>query len=195
MSDLVRRASEYATRAHQRIDHRRKYNKQPYHVHLEAVARMVATVTDDQEVIAAAWLHDTVEDTPATLDDIEAEFGKPVAELVEELTDVSKPGDGNRVVRKEIDRNHTSQASGRAKTVKLADLIDNCRDITKHDPRFARIYLGEMEELLLEAGGATLRAVVANPASSAVAEGTELDVSFRAEDAVLLPTTTGEHVT
>ena len=91
MNDLVRLASEYARHAHQRIDHRRKYSKQPYHVHLEAVAGMVAAVTDDPEVIAAAWLHDTVEDTPATLDDIEAEFGKPVADLVEELTDISKP--------------------------------------------------------------------------------------------------------
>ena len=66
MSDLVKRASEYATSAHQRINHRRKYNKQPYHVHLEAVAGLVASVCDDQEMIAAAWLHDTVEDTPAT---------------------------------------------------------------------------------------------------------------------------------
>lgn len=158
MIDLVKHASEYATRAHQRIDHRRKYSKQPYHVHLEAVAKLVATVSDNPETLAAAWLHDTVEDTPATLDDIEAEFGKPVAELVEELTDISKPGDGNRARRKEIDRKHLAQASRHAKTVKLADLIDNCKDITRHDPRFARIYLGEMALLLdvLKAGDAAL---------------------------------------
>ena len=148
MTDLVRRAQDYATRAHQRIGQVRKYNKQPYHVHLEAVAKLVAEVTDDPETIAAAWLHDTVEDTPATLEDIEAEFGLPVAELVEELSDVSKPSDGNRATRKAIDRDHTAQASARAKTVKLADLIDNCRDITKHDPRFARVYLVEMGALL-----------------------------------------------
>ena len=158
MTDLVKRASEYATQAHQRINHLRKYSKQPYHVHLEAVARLVASVTDDPEVIAAAWLHDTVEDTSATLDDIEAEFGKSIADLVEELTDVSKPSDGNRAVRKEIDRTHSAQASSRAKTVKLADLIDNCKDIAKHDPRFARIYLAEMAQLLdvLTAGDASL---------------------------------------
>lgn len=148
MPDLVERASDYATRAHQRIDQRRKYSKQPYHVHLEAVARLVAGVTDDAQMIAAAWLHDTVEDTPATLDDIEAQFGAAVAELVEELTDISKPSDGNRARRKAIDRQHSAQASARAKTVKLADLIDNCRDITKHDPRFARVYLVEMAALL-----------------------------------------------
>ena len=148
MKNLVDRARDFATTAHTRIEHRRKYSNQPYEVHLEAVARLVATVSDDPETIAAAWLHDTVEDTPATLDDIEAGFGAGVAELVEELTDVSKPGDGNRARRKELDRQHLAQASARAKTVKLADLIDNCRDITGHDPRFARIYLAEMRALL-----------------------------------------------
>ena len=145
---LVDRARVYATEAHQRINHRRKYNNEPYHVHLNAVAKLVSSVTDNEAVIAAAWLHDTVEDTQATLDDIEETFGIVVAELVEELTDVSKPGDGNRVTRKRIDRLHLSQASRRAKTVKLADLIDNCKDITRHDPRFAQVYLEEMNELL-----------------------------------------------
>jgi hypothetical protein len=148
MSDLVERAREFATTAHQRIGHQRKYSKQPYHVHLEAVAKRVANVVDDPEMIAAAWLHDTVEDTPATLDDIEEYFGAAVAELVEELTDVSKPSDGNRARRKEIDRMHSAQASARSKTVKLADLIDNCKDIAKHDERFARVYLVEMGALL-----------------------------------------------
>jgi hypothetical protein len=148
MADLTERARDYATRAHRRIDQRRKYSKQPYHVHLEAVARLVASVTDDPEMIAAAWLHDTVEDTQATLEDVEEQFGTAVAELVEELTDISKPGDGNRATRKALDRRHTAQASARAKTVKLADLIDNCQDITRHDPRFARVYLPEMAALL-----------------------------------------------
>jgi hypothetical protein len=148
MSDLVERARNFATKAHQRIDHRRKYSKQPYQVHLEAVAKLVASVSDDPETIAAAWLHDTLEDTPATLGDIEEHFGVTVAELVEELTDVSRPGDGNRAKRKHLDRMHLAQASPRAKTVKLADLIDNCKDITRHDERFAKIYLAEMDRLL-----------------------------------------------
>ena len=71
----MHRAREFATQAHRRIDQRRKYSKQAYEVHLKAVADLVASVTDDQEMIAAAWLHDTVEDTPATLGDIEREFG------------------------------------------------------------------------------------------------------------------------
>jgi hypothetical protein len=145
---LVHRAREFATQAHRRIDQRRKYSKQAYEVHLRAVADLVARVTEDQEMIAAAWLHDTVEDTPATLGDIEREFGRGVAQLVADLTDVSRPGDGNRAVRKAIDRAHSAQADARAKTVKLADLTDNCRDICQHDKRFARVFMVEMAALL-----------------------------------------------
>lgn len=144
----MQRAVKFATQAHRRIDQRRKYSKQPYEVHLKSVAEIVASVTDDEEMLAAAWLHDTVEDTPATIEDIEREFGEGVASLVSDLTDVSRPGDGNRAVRKAIDRAHSAQASARAKTVKLADLIDNCRDICGHDERFARVFLVEMAALL-----------------------------------------------
>lgn len=149
MSDLISRARQFATEAHQRIDHHRKYTHQPYQVHLKAVANLVAGVTDDPEMIAAAWLHDTVEDTPATFYDIEREFGMTVAKLVSELTDVSRPSDGNRAARKAIDRSHAAEASPRAMSIKLADLIDNCRDICKHDPRFAQVYVRE-KALLLE---------------------------------------------
>ena len=148
MSELVKQAREFATVAHQRINHRRKYTRQPYEVHLKSVAHIVASVTDDEEMIAAAWLHDTVEDTAATHYDIEQQFGKGVHDLVYALTDISKPGDGNRATRKGIDRAHLARASVRAKSVKLADLIDNLRDICKHDAKFAKVYLQEMSALL-----------------------------------------------
>jgi hypothetical protein len=159
MTDLVAEARRFATEAHRRIQHQRKYSGQPYEVHLKAVAAIVAEVTDDPEMIAAAWLHDTVEDTPATFEDIERAFGPPVASLVRELTDVSRAGDGNRAARKAIDRAHLAAASARAQTVKLADLIDNCRDICRNDERFARVFLGEAVALLqvLELGDARLR--------------------------------------
>lgn len=147
-NDLVQKAREFATNAHTRIDHRRKYSKQPYSTHLAAVAKIVESVTDDAETIAAAWLHDVVEDTTATLYDIEQEFGARTASLVSQLTDVSKPSDGNRATRKEMDRQHLANASAKAQTVKLADLIDNSRDICKNDPRFSVVYLKEMQALL-----------------------------------------------
>lgn len=147
-NELIGYASEYAISAHKRIDQRRKYTNQPYHAHLKAVSKIVEEAGGDAEQVAAAWLHDTVEDTPATFEDIEAEFGQDIAKLVEELTDMSRPGDGNRMKRKRIDRKHLANASPRAKSIKLADLIDNCQDIVKHDPKFARVYLDEMRMLL-----------------------------------------------
>lgn len=148
LDELVTKARLFATEQHRRIDQRRKYSNQPYDVHLKAVANIVSSVTDDQEMIAAAWLHDTVEDTQATIEDIGREFGSRVAVLVEDLTDVSRPGDGNRAVRKRIDLQHTAQASIRAKTIKLADIIDNARDITRHDPGFARVFIKEARALM-----------------------------------------------
>ena len=141
---LVERARAFAIDAHTRIDQRRKYSQQSYSDHLASVASIVASVSEDAEMIAAAWLHDVVEDTPATLYDVETAFGKEVALLVENLTDVSKPSDGNRAARKAIDRQHTATGPSRAKTVKLADLIDNLQDICKHDMRFAQTFLVEM---------------------------------------------------
>jgi (p)ppGpp synthase/HD superfamily hydrolase len=61
-------------------------------------------------MIAAAWLHDVVEDTPVTLEDLHSEFGEGIAELVEALTDISRPEDGNRRKRKAIDREHLAHA-------------------------------------------------------------------------------------
>jgi (p)ppGpp synthase/HD superfamily hydrolase len=75
--ELVEQARVYATTVHSRIDHRRKYSNQPYQKHLESVVKIVSSVSDDAEMLAAAWLHDTVEDTPATLEDLEQHFGAP----------------------------------------------------------------------------------------------------------------------
>lgn len=77
MNDLIARARQFATEAHERIDQRRKYTNQPYQEHLKSVAGLVAGVTDDPEVIAVAWLHDTLEDTPATFGDIERCVSSP----------------------------------------------------------------------------------------------------------------------
>jgi hypothetical protein len=147
-ADLVKRARDFAIAAHKSLNHRRKYTNAPYSEHLQNVVNLVASISDEPETLAAAWLHDVVEDTPTTLEDVESAFGPSVAHLVDCLTDVSKPSDGNRAVRKEIDRQHLAKANPEAKTIKLADLIDNCRDICKHNKRFAVVYLQEMSALL-----------------------------------------------
>lgn len=157
MDSLIDQARDFAIHAHRRIDQKRKYSGQPYDAHLKAVADIVQSVTDDAEMIAAAWLHDTLEDTPATCEELEARFGERVAHLVLELTDISRPADGNRAVRKAIDRRHLARASGRAKTIKLADLIDNCADIVKHDPKFGRVFVTEASALLDVLGDGSAR--------------------------------------
>lgn len=155
---LVDRARAFATAAHGIIDQRRKYTNAPYIEHPEEVASIVASVPHTPEMLAAAWLHDVVEDTPATIEDVREYFGGAVAELVDALTDASRPEDGNRATRKAIDREHIAGASREAKTVKLADLISNSASIVERDPGFARVYLQEKALLLevLRDGDATL---------------------------------------
>lgn len=148
MSEVVESAKRFATVRHRRIDQRRKYTFQPYEQHLRAVTRLLEEYGADDHMIAAAWLHDVVEDTPATFEEVEVEFGADIARLVMELTDVSRLHHGNRATRKALDREHLAQASDRAQFVKLADLVDNCQDICRHDARFGRLFVEEMGALL-----------------------------------------------
>ena len=147
MTDLILRADKFAKNAH--AGQVRKYTNVPYVMHPRSVAFLVSLVPDHTtEMIAAALLHDVVEDTPITLDEIEAEFGKEVRDLVYWLTDQSKPEDGNRKARKAIDRDHIAKAPAQAQTIKVADLIDNSSSIVQYDPDFARVYMREKEALL-----------------------------------------------
>jgi (p)ppGpp synthase/HD superfamily hydrolase len=146
--DLEQRALEFAKAAHESIDQRRKYTGEPYIVHPMAVAELVKSVPHTEEMVAAALLHDVVEDTPVELAQVRAEFGDEVATLVEWLTDVSRPEDGNRARRKSLDLEHTRHAPAAAKTIKLADLIDNTRTIKVHDPDFWKVYRREKLALL-----------------------------------------------
>ena len=146
---IVERARVFATAAHSAVAQLRKYTGEPYIVHPAEVVRIVSTVAHTDAMLAAAWLHDVVEDTGVTNEVIRAEFGDEVAELVGWLTDVSRLEQGNRAVRKAIDRAHSAMAPAAAQTVKLADLISNTRSIMAHDEKFARTYLEE-KRLLLE---------------------------------------------
>lgn len=150
MSSLVYKAQVFAMAAHGATGQKRKYTGEPYIVHpAEVVEILRRAAVIDPIALAAAWLHDVVEDTRLQLDDIKQVFGPVVAILVGQLTDVSTLSDGNRARRKELDRRHTELAHPEAKTVKLADLISNTRSIVQHDRNFARVYLKE-KALLLE---------------------------------------------
>jgi (p)ppGpp synthase/HD superfamily hydrolase len=148
--DIVEKARIFATAAHAAVKQTRKYTGEPYIVHPEHVVNIVETVIHTPEMLAAAWLHDVVEDTGVTMTDILCEFGSTdIANYVYWLTDTSTPKDGNRAQRKAKDRERLAQAPAEVQTIKLADLISNSHSIMKHDPKFAVIYLEE-KRLLLE---------------------------------------------
>jgi len=145
---LVNHARIFATAAHAAVGQRRKYTNEPYIVHPAEVVGIVESVSHSDEMLAAAWLHDVLEDTGVTYDVLYKEFGEPVANLVHWLTDVSRSTDGNRAARKALDREHLSRAPAAAQTIKVADLISNSVSITRYDPKFARVYLEEKTALL-----------------------------------------------
>lgn len=147
MSKQVAKADSFAASKHN--GQLRKYTGEPYIVHPRAVKALVSQVDHTEEMLIAALLHDTVEDTDTTLSEIEASFGKEVAELVYWLTDVSQPDDGNRAKRKALDRDHIAKAPPAAKTIKIADLIDNSKSIFQYDKQFGKVYFKE-KILLLE---------------------------------------------
>ncbi len=139
----------YRFAKHHHGDQKRKYTGEPYINHPVEVAKIVQSVTQDCNMISAALLHDVLEDTSATRADlIEYGFGFMIADLVDQLTDVSKPSDGNRKVRKAMDRNHLAHSSNDGATIKLADLISNSKSIAEHDPEFAKVYMAEKHMLL-----------------------------------------------
>lgn len=140
------RAEAFAKIAHG--EQKRKYTGEPYVYHCAEVAIRLKDFHCSDDVICAAYLHDVVEDTHTTEADLRRFFSKKVCDLVMEVTDVSRPEDGNRATRKEMDRQHLEKASPEAKTLKLADLINNMYSIVEHDPGFAKVFMKEAEALV-----------------------------------------------
>jgi len=129
---LVSAAADLAARRHNGMA-RKGRGSEPYINHLAEVADIIAEVTDgaDAELVAAGWLHDTVEDTGVTHVELMAEFGDRVAALVDEVTDdMSLPKTERR--QKQIeDAWHKSPG---AKLIKIADKISNIRARIHADP-------------------------------------------------------------
>lgn len=128
----------------------RKYTGEPYITHCVEVAALVRNflnITDDHPTTVAAMLHDVIEDTNATFNDIEFEFGAQVAEMVFWLTDV-KSECGNRRIRSRLNNIRLSRSPYHVKVIKLCDIISNCSSIVEHDPKFATTYLKEKQDFL-----------------------------------------------
>ncbi len=143
----IERARQFATAAH--AGQVRKYSGEPYITHPEKVAQLVQSVPHVTEMVQAALLHDTVEDTEATIQEIRAEFGNLVASYVLGLTNVAAPGEGDRGLRFLINSMHLGKQCREVQTIKVADIIHNTEFIVDQDPEFAKTYLSEKRRVLL----------------------------------------------
>ena len=129
---LVTRAADFAARRH--ADQRRKgAAREPYVNHLAEVAALLADAVDEPNawLVAAGWLHDTIEDTGTTHDELASLFGPIVAGLVAEVTDdKSLP----KAERKRLQVERASHKSPDAKAIKVADKISNLRSLAASPP-------------------------------------------------------------
>lgn len=115
------KAREFGTKKHE--GQYRKYNKQPYFTHPSKVADLIKTLTNDEDVIIAAYLHDTLEDTSTTYEELASEFSPKVASLVKELSS-SKEGIAE-IGKAQYLLNKMMSMTPDALLIKLADRYDN----------------------------------------------------------------------
>ena len=140
-TELLDKAIIFAVHAHHNTERRGKGF--PYIVHPMEAVEIVATITPDQELLAAAALHDTVEDTDVTVEEIRREFGDRIAELVHSESDEFPEGvseEDSWHDRKQAAINRLAAASHDAKIVAMGDKLSNMRAI-------ARDYVQKGDEL------------------------------------------------
>ena len=129
---IVLKAIEFAARKHS-LQRRKDVDASPYINHPIAVARLVADVGEvtDLVTLIGAVLHDTIEDTKTTADEVEQHFGRDVRLVVQEVTDDKRL---DKAERKRRQVEHASGLSARAKVIKLADKIANLLDVMDSPP-------------------------------------------------------------
>jgi (p)ppGpp synthase/HD superfamily hydrolase len=144
MRMLVQKAKAFSAGKH--AQQRRKYGGAPYTTHLDAVVAILKRHNITEPVVlAAAYLHDTVEKTDTSIREIIDLFGTDVAKLVYWLTDDDR---GNRKVRKLMSSWRLSRAPWEAKLIKLADLVENTRHIVACDAEAAPRYILEKKQTM-----------------------------------------------
>lgn len=168
MEEILDKITDFGDRAHG--EQLRKYAPDRYMVHPVRVMRTLQHHTKDLAVLAAALLHDVLEDTPITEDEIlqflntvmDTEDAERALRYTVELTDVFIKIDYprlNRRTRKAKEVKRLSQISPEAQSIKYADILDNASEISVNDPDFARVYLNESMAILkaLDKGNAEIR--------------------------------------
>ncbi|MCD6011801.1 MAG: metal-dependent phosphohydrolase [Flavipsychrobacter sp.] len=152
MEELLEKIRDYADKAHG--NQMRKYTPERYIVHPVRVMKLCREYTDDIAVLAAALLHDVLEDTPVTEQELHRfltsvmtkEDAAKTMKFVIDLTDVYVKKDFpklNRRTRKEKESERLKHIDPESQTIKYADIIANCNEIVVHDPDFAKRFLFE----------------------------------------------------
>jgi (p)ppGpp synthase/HD superfamily hydrolase len=160
MESVLEKIRDYADRAHG--TQMRKYTPERYIVHPVRVMETCRQYDSKLSVLAAALLHDVLEDTPVGRNEMSDflhtlmshEDADKTLLLVEEMTDVYVKTDypqWNRKTRKEKELERIIGTSPEAQTIKYADILDNSKEISSHDPGFARRYLSECLAILKKA--------------------------------------------
>ena len=153
--NIVEQAELYARAAHGAIGQTRAFTDGfiPYIIHPERVASLVAEAQGSPQMRAAAWLHDVVEDTHITINQIRRHFGNMVANYVEGLTE-DKESYSTKAERKRAVADGLKDAPIEIRTIKVADLIANMEDlvmnydkIMKEAPEFPDRYLNQQRYL------------------------------------------------
>lgn len=157
MEAILQQVKVFAERAHN--GQQRKYTPDPYIVHPIRVMEMCRCYSQELPVLAAALLHDVLEDTEVDIEALEQFLNSVMGEkdaiqtmeLVKELTDVyikDRYPKWNRKKRKLKEAERIEKTCAQSQTVKYADIIDNCREIVDQDPEFANRFLRECRDLL-----------------------------------------------
>nr|QYA18718.1 (p)ppGpp synthetase/hydrolase [Clandestinovirus] len=131
MSAKLLEAIRFAVVKHKGQTRKNKTND-PYIVHpIEACQILMEANVQDDDVLMAAVLHDVLEDTATTIDEIQSKFGTRVARIVRECTDDKSV---SKIDRKKLQIEHVREASNEAKLVKLADKLSNLRGLLSEPP-------------------------------------------------------------
>lgn len=171
---LVTRAALVASTLHQ--GQKRKYTGRPYIEHPARVAARLTRIGCSDQVIAAAWLHDVLEDCPVSFQELNYQHEMPldVCLLVHLMTNPSKKYPNlNRAERKKMDLAHLKNAPREVRMIKLADRTDNLRELDPAQP-FAMQYMNESIALL-----AALSETYGELEADLIEETTRLDDAIR----------------
>ena len=151
-TSVLDKAIIFAVKAHAGVERRGK--NFPYIVHLMEATEIVATMSSDQEMLAAAMLHDVIEDTTVSYEDLVREFGVRVADMVKAESDVEIDGMSSEEswhLRKQIAMDNICKASRDEKIVALGDKLSNMRAIANDydklgDELWQRFHIKERKE-------------------------------------------------